>query len=63
MKYMAYDFIQSLSKRHIICFNIYGKFYNEKNKRKVKVKRAQSMLQVMYKDICKYLPYSVGDFE
>jgi hypothetical protein len=43
-----------LAQRQIICFNVYAKIYN-RQRYPVKVKRAQSMIQVMFNDVQTYL--------
>jgi hypothetical protein len=49
-------------KNNILRFNAYAKLYNKCNKKHpVKVKDAQSMIQVMYKDVSTYLPYGIVD--
>lgn len=48
--------------KNILRFNAYAKVYNKCNeKHPIKVKGAQSMIQVMYKDVSAYLPSGIID--
>jgi hypothetical protein len=50
-----------LTKQNIATINVFAKSYNLNRKRPLKVKNAQSMLQVLYKDVCAYLPIDIND--
>ena len=45
---------------NIAAFNLFGSKYNSNTKAKLKIRNAQSMLQVMYKSVAGYLN---DDFE
>jgi len=56
--------IEELVRKHITLMNIFGKHYNQgAPKKPLKVKNAQSMMQVMYKDFSKYQECDINDLE
>ena len=53
---------EHIVKSNISRFNAYASLYNRCNKKHpVKVKDAQSMIQVMYKDVSAYLPNGIDN--
>jgi hypothetical protein len=63
LQFTSYRYLRNhIAHKNILRFNAYAKMYNKWNeKHPVKVKCAQSMIQVMYKDVIAYLPSVIID--
>lgn len=53
--------ISVLIKKNIAALHVFAKSYNLNRARPLKLKNAQSMLQVLYKDVCAYLLTDINE--
>ena len=51
-----------LAKQNVANFLVFGKVHNRNAQRPLSVARAQSTMQVMFKDVTKFLCTDLGDF-
>ena len=51
-----------LKKQNIAGLQAFGTVHNKNAERPLSIAKAQATMQVMYKDVTKYLPSDLGDF-